>query len=248
MEALLEKNADKDVRDTTRQDVRTIHDRFAGTPRKADHMLQVIRLLWNYGKDKLDWKLGENPAAKIELYGTSRIFEPWPDWLTGLLPTAPPDVQTAAELMLGTGQRPSAAIAMRHDEFNGEWMLVLDEKSDEKLEVYCPPRLMAFVASLKKAGAHVLPKNLTQPKSYQTVEKQFRKWRATLGDRALPFTLHGLRKLAIVQLAEAGCTDAEIQAVTNQSAEMVAYYRKRASRRSMSKAAQGKRDQNRNET
>ena len=54
MDALLEKNADKDLRRTTRQHVRAIHDRLADTPRKADHMVQVIRLLWNYGKTKLD--------------------------------------------------------------------------------------------------------------------------------------------------------------------------------------------------
>jgi hypothetical protein len=248
MDAILEKNADKDVRETTRQHVRAIHDKLADTPRKADHMLQVIRLLWNYGKTKLDWELGDNPAAGIDLYGKVREFEPWPDWMLDTLSSAPRDVQIAAELILGTGQRPSAAFAMRHDDFNGEWMFVLDEKSDEKLEVYCPPRLMAFVASLKKSGAHVLPKNLTQPKSYQTVENQYRKWREGLGERARPYTLHGLRKLAVKQLAEAGCSDAEIQAVTNQSPEMVAYYRSKASRKRLSKAAQNRRDQNVNET
>jgi hypothetical protein len=50
-------------------------------------------------------------------------------------------------------------------------------------------------------------------------------------ERASPYVLHGLRKLAIVELAEAGACDAEIQAVTSQSAEMVAYYRKGASRK-----------------
>ena len=53
--------------------------------------------------------------------------------------------------------------------------------------------------------------------------------------------LHGLRKLAIVRLVEAGCSDAQIQAVTGQSAEMVAYYRKLASRKILSSEAQEKR-------
>lgn len=54
MESLLDKNAAKDVRKTTRQHVRAIHDKLAETPRKADHMVQVIRLLWNYARTKLD--------------------------------------------------------------------------------------------------------------------------------------------------------------------------------------------------
>ena len=125
---------------------------------------------------------------------------------------------------------------------------VLDEKSNKRLDVYCPDRLRLFVASIQKTGAHLLLKNLTQALGYSPVEKGFRAWRSTLGDEAKPFTLHGLRKLAIVQLAEAGCSDAEIQAVTNQSPTTVAYYRQEASRLKLSKTAQIRRDQNRNET
>lgn len=62
-----------------------------------------------------------------------------------------------------------------------------------------------------------------------------------MGENARPYVLHGLRKLAIIRLAETGCSDAEIQAVTNQSAEMVAYYRKKASRRKLSQAAHKRR-------
>ena len=70
----------------------------------------------------------------------------------------------------------------------------------------------------------------------------FRSWRSRLGDRAKPYSLHGLRKLAIIELAEAGASDAEIQAVTGQSAEMVAYDRAKANRKQLSKAAQTRRD------
>ena len=248
MDALLENNAGKDVCDTTRQHVRAIHAQQSETPRKADHRLQVTRLLWNYGKDELDWPLGDNPAANIHLYGTTREFEPWDDWLIAVLPKAPPDVQAAAELILGTGQRPNAALMMRHDDFDGEEMWVRDEKNDDRFKVACPDRLGLFVASLRKQGAFILAKNLTEPKGYSAVEKQFRKWRDSLGEEAKPFTLHGLRKLAIVQLAEAGCSDAEIQAVTNQSPEMIVKYRKRANRITLSKAAQDKRDRNKNGT
>jgi hypothetical protein len=45
-------------------------------------------------------------------------------------------------------------------------------------------------------------------------------------------------KLAFIQPAEAGASGAEIQAVTGKSARMVAYYRTRANKRALSKAAQ----------
>jgi len=245
MDFFLQKNANKDVRKTTRSGVRAIHEALSGTPRKADKIIGTIKMLWNYGADKRDWPLGPNPAANIDMFGKQREFLPWPEWLVDKLKDAPSEVRTAAELILGTGQRPSAAIKMRHDAFQGEFMQVMDEKRNEPFEIYCPERLRAFVSDLPKQGAFLLAKNLTEPVGYDAVEKRFRTWRNNLGDKAKPFTLHGLRKLAIIHMAEAGCTDAEIQAITNQSMEMVAYYRRLASRKTLSKNAA---ERNKNKT
>lgn len=238
----LEKNADKDVRDTTRKGVRAIHQALADTPRKADKLIGTMRMLWNYANDQQDWDLGPNPAQKITMYGKQREFMPWPDWMVGKLEDAPEPVRTTAELILGTGQRPGAAVIMRHDAFRGDVVQVTDQKGAEVFEIYCPTRLRSYIASLPVRGAHVLPKNLTEPMGYYVVERRFRVWRDTLGEKAKPYSLHGLRKLAIIQMAEAGCSDAEIQAVTNQSTETVAYYRRLASRKILSKNAANRAD------
>ncbi|MDB6177910.1 hypothetical protein PAF17_10400 [Paracoccus sp. Z330] len=235
MERILEKNADKSVRQMTRKALMDVHAKYADTPRKADWYIQVVRLLLNFAIRKLGWKI-ENVASGIDLYGKQREFEPWPAWMVKKLDTAPERVRSAAELILGTGQRPQAAILMRRDQFAGEWMTVTDEKSDEAYEVFCPTQLRAYIESLPVSGAYVIGKNLTQPVGYDIVEKAFRAWRKDLGERAAPYSLHGLRKLAIIRLAEAGCSDAQIQAITNQSAEMVAYYRRRANRKILSRA------------
>ncbi|MEO1952977.1 tyrosine-type recombinase/integrase [Thioclava sp.] len=236
LERILEKNADKDVRDMTKAHVRAMQQKLAETPRQADWFVQIIRILFNFAIKKLDWKL-TNPAEGLDLFGKQREFEPWPEWMVEKAADAPETVRTIVELILGTGQRPSAAIIMRRDQFHGETMTVTDEKGDEAFEVYCPDALRNYLATLPVRGQHILPRNLSQPIGYDAGEKAFRAWRATLGDRAKPYVLHGLRKLAIVRLAEAGCSDAQIQAITNQSPQMVAYYRKRASRKIMSKAA-----------
>jgi hypothetical protein len=242
MDAIMEKNGAKDMRRTTRQAVRAALDKLAETPRKAARYAQTVSLLWNYAARELDWPLGPNPAAGLGSHKPARAYEPWPDWMVKALDTAPATVQTAARLILGTGQRPNAAITMRRDAFHGDWMTVRDEKGDKDLEVYCPPALRAYVDALPVRGAFLLAKNLTQPLGYSAVEKAFRAWRETLGERAAPYSLHGLRKLAIMELAEAGASDAEIQAVTGQSAAMVAYYRQKASRKRLSRSAQERRD------
>ncbi|TNJ46817.1 tyrosine-type recombinase/integrase [Phaeobacter sp. B1627] len=134
-------------------------------------------------------------------------------------------------VMRGTGQRPGPAVAMRFDQFSDHYMKVTDEKGGQSFEIYGPEFLREYVSSLPKKGAHLMARNLTQPLGYDAVQKKFAAWRKNLGDEARAFTLHGLRKLAIIELAEAGATDAEIQAVTGQSAEMVAYYRKKPAER-----------------
>lgn len=243
MDRLMEKNGSKDMRRTTRQAVRAALGTLSDTPRKASRFAQTVSLLWNYASKELDWPLGENPARGLGQHKPQRTYEPWPDWMIKALDGAPATVQTAARLILGTGQRPNAAITMRRDQFDGEWMLVRDEKGDTEFEIYCPPSLRAYVDSLPVKGAHMLPKNLAHPLGYNAVEKAFRSWREGLGERAAQYSLHGLRKLAIVQLAEAGASDAEIQAVTGQSAEMIVYYRSKANRRKLSRAAQERRRQ-----
>lgn len=242
MDEIAEKNGAMALKDTTRQMIRQAHDARSDKPRQADKYIQVTSLLWNYAKNKRDWPIGDNPAQGIDLFGKQREFEPWPDWLVSKLPDAPLHVQIAANLILGTGQRPGAAIKMRHDDFDGDSMWVLDEKQDEKFLAFCPDELRDLVASIPKRGAHLLPVNLTNPLGYDAIEKKFRAWRNDIGDEAKKYSLHGLRKLAIIRLAEAGCSDAEIQAVTNQSAETVAYYRRKANRRRLSEAAQRRRD------
>lgn len=245
LDAILATSAKSPVRATTRAHVRTIHLKYAETPRKADWYIQVLSILFNFARHTLDWQVG-NPAEGVELYGPQREFEPWPDWMVERAAEAPEVVRSAVELILGTGQRPNAAVTMRRDQFRGDWMEVVDEKGGQRLEVYCPTSLRAFIEALPKRGAHVLAKNLTQPMGYSAVEKAFRAWRAGLGDEAKPYSLHGLRKLSIIRLAEAGCTDAQIQAITNQSPEMVAFYRKKANRKRLSKAGQMLREQNKN--
>ncbi len=77
--------------------------------------------------------------------------------------------------------------------------------------IYCPARLRTLVESLEEGPRHVLAKSEKAPRSYDAVEKSFRAWRDTLAeiaekhdDDARHYSLHGLRKRACVELAEAG--------------------------------------------
>ncbi len=158
----------------TRAAIRKKHIAMADRPRAADWMLQAVSILWNYAKDELDWPLGDNPAARLKKFGTQREYPTWPDWMLDALVNAPCTVRVAAELILGTGQRPSAAIAMPRSAFQGEWVMVTDEKGDESFPIYCPERLRDIVEGLAPGPRHVLSKTEALPLSYSAVEKFFR--------------------------------------------------------------------------
>ena len=66
-------------------------------------------------------------------------------------------------------------------------------------------------------------------------ENAFSLERKRLGIRKV---FHGLRKTAAVNLAEAGCSEREIMAITgHQTAQMVDHYVKAASQKNMAKTA-----------
>jgi len=58
--------------------------------------------------------------------------------------------------------------------------------------------------------------------------------------REAGLVFHGLRKSAAVKLAEAGCTDAEIAAITGQTRQMVEHYTKGVDQRRLTVEAMRK--------
>lgn len=105
------------------------------------------------------------------------------------------------------------------------------------------------LSATQKRGAYLFARNLTESVGYFAIAEETRKVRDTFEGKADSYSLHGLRKTAAVQLAEAGCSDAEIQFVTgHKSLAMVQHYRKRAAQKRLSKTAQIRREQNIDET
>lgn len=112
-------------------------------------------------------------------------------------------------------------------------------------------RLHGMWHSLPKAGRHIMARNLTQPLGKRAVQKAVEDVREAIGVLTGPdrLVIHGWRYTAARQLAEAGCSDAEIQAVTgHRTLAMVQKYRAQANQKRASKAAQSRREQNGGET
>lgn len=246
------KNGKLDVRNFRRKHAIATRDALQRTWSKANERIAVLSALCNHAVD-LEW-IERNPVVKIaKLQGGE--YEPWPENMLqsyerftdshdGL------DVaRTIYELAIGTGQRLGDCIAMKWSDFDGEFMRVVQEKTDTKLEVYVPARLKAYLLALPRSGDHILAKNLRRPLSKSQVQKAVDKVREPIGAKAQRLVIHGWRYTAAKELADAGVAIQDIQAVLgHKTLTMAQKYTSQRDQRVASKRAQTARERNEDRT
>lgn len=149
----------------------------------------------------------------------------------------PAYLRRAVVLGLYTGQRSGDCARMRWGDFDGEGIAVAQQKTGEKLWIPCHTALKAEIADWPREAMTILATTKGQPWTVpsfqQTMHREIKKIPEMAG-----LQFHGLRKSAATRLAEAGCTDHEISAVTgHQTLAMVQHYTKAANQRKMATAA-----------
>ena len=248
-----EKNGSKDVRSFRRKHALAARDALSGTWSKANERVAVLSILCKFAVD-LEW-IDRNPVVDIEKL-TGGEYAPWPDAKLKAFENycerhEETTARTIYELCIGTGQRIGDCAAMEWSDFDGEFMSVVQDKTKTKIDVFCPGRLRRYLDRLPRRGKHILAKNLSEHIGKRQVQKAIEAVREAIGvmegaDRLVP---HGWRYTAAVELAEAGCSDTEIQAVTgHKSVEMVRKYRAKANQKEASRRAQTRREQNKART
>jgi len=145
-------------------------------------------------------------------------------------------------LALYTGQRRGDLAAMTWHARRGGSIHVVQEKTGEALEIPEHSALAAELGAVERQSIMILH----QPSGRPFAPGVFGDWFArAIDDAGLPdeCVLHGLRKSAAAALAEAGCTDREIMAVTgHRTAAMVSHYVKSADQKRLAKSAMAKRE------
>lgn len=252
-EDIREKNGKLSVKNFKRSDAIAVQEAHQHTWSKANERLAVLSILCRHAKD-LGW-IAHNPVNEIpQLKGEE--YEAWPnDKLKAFEVYARKnDAKTALiayELALGTGQRLGDCIKMKWSDFDGEYINVIQQKTNTKIDIYCPNRLQAFLKSLPKVGIHIMAKNPKQPIGKRQVQKEIEKVRRAIGvmegkNRLVP---HGWRYTAAQELANAGVSVKDIQAVTgHKTLAMLEKYIRGAEQKTASKRAQQARERNKIKT
>jgi integrase len=147
----------------------------------------------------------------------------------------------AVVLAYYTGQRRGDLCRLRWRDYDGEFIHLVQEKTEREVQIPVLPALREELEAWKNGRRSMtILEFLGKPWTPEFLSKRLPAELVRLG--LPPLGLHGLRKLCAVCLAEAGCTPHEIAAITGHTTlAMIQHYTKGVSQRSLAEQATAKR-------
>ena len=217
--------------------------------RFANYIVQVLSVLFEQAID-MGW-ITHNPAKGVRLIRPEGDgpHRPWPvdriDAYTEAAEHGGP-ARTVMELCIGTGQRIGDVLTMRWDHLRDGGVEVKQSKTRTKLWIPFTPRLAEYLGALPRRGLTIVTGKDGRPLNYHQAAADIRRVRKAAQCEA--YTIHGWRYTAAAELAAAGCTDEEIQAITGHKARaMVVKYAGATRQEQRARIAQSRRVQGRTE-
>lgn len=221
-----------------RKDVIRAQSVNAERQRFANYIVQVLRILFEHAID-LGWRK-DNPAKGVSLLkSTGPKREAWPRPLVDAYRAAADGrALLVFELCIGTGQRIGDVLRMRWNDIEDGVVMVTQGKTGQRLAVPLTPRLAAVLDATPRIGLTICAWGPAgKPTRYHTAANLVLAVRRKIGAEA--YDIHGLRYTTAAELAEAGCSDELIMAVTgHRTMAMVAKYAGPARQKSRAKQAQ----------
>jgi integrase len=240
IERFLSEHGHRRVAEMRREDVKKIMGLKSATPGAANDLLKKIRILITFAIDA-GWR-ADDPTFRIKAF-PEHEFHTWTEdeiaqyerrWLIGSRQ------RTAFALHLYTGQRRSDVARMAWTDVAGNAISVVQAKTGARLTIPLHPQLSAALRAWPRKHLVILTTAFNRPFSNAGYGNMMADAIAAAGlpDRCV---LHGLRKAAARRMAEAGCTEKEIAAVTGHTTlKEVARYTRAADQRRLAAGAVAK--------
>lgn len=216
-----------------------LRDALGATPAAANGLVRNLSSVMSWAVPR-GWR-EFNPCSHLKMLKVGEGYSPW-SWeeIEHFRVNARPHMWHAAALALYTGQRQSDALNMEWSEIEGNLIGVVQQKTSKRLWIplhhdlkkvlEVVPRVVNAIASNSKGQAWTVDgfKTSWQAEMRRPVMAQLKRQRRVF---------HGLRKSAVVFLLEAGCSDAEVAAITGQSRQMVEHYARAVNQKRLAAAA-----------
>jgi integrase len=212
-----------------RKHVKGLRNKYAATPRTANYLVQVVRLLMTYAVDQEIRE--DNPASRPKMLKTGEGHLPWEEdeIATFRKRWAPVTVERVAfEMLLNLGQRGGDTIAMSRAHFRNSEASVKQEKTNARVWVPASDDLKAVLEPWLKTHDQLVLLVNGDGRPFKI--DHFRHTMRSAYNRAgLPnVTTHGLRYTAATVLSELNCDLETIASITgHETTEMVRKYVKK---------------------
>ncbi|RUM42980.1 MAG: hypothetical protein DSY80_06350 [Desulfocapsa sp.] len=212
------------VVDLRPRNVLELRDLYAETPAKSNYLIRSLSLLISWGIPRGYETV--NPCSDIPKFKVG-THVPWPaEAIKYFSRHARKEMWEAAALALYSGQRQGDVLKMQWKDIKDDLISVKQDKTKKLLVIPVHSELREVLDKVDRNSDYILTNSRKTPWSSgfkASWTKQMAQPEMTrLKEAGLVF--HGLRKSAVVILLEAGCTDAQVGAVTGQTRQMVEYY------------------------
>ncbi len=222
--------------------VRIRRDEMSDRPEAANGMVKALRQLYRFA---LRYDLNDdNPAQKVEyLKGNPDGFHSWTlDEIARFEEVHPVGTQARLALALAiyTGQRRSDLILFGRQHVRDGWLVFTQHKGRNRnpvrMEIPIIPELQRIIDQTPTGDLAFLVTAFNRPFTSNGFGNRFRKWCNEAGLKEC--SVHGLRKAAAARLAELGCTEQEIMAITgHRTSKEVTRYTRAASQKTRAESA-----------
>jgi integrase len=239
LERFREAHGDKRIATIERKHVQAMVDAKAATPSAARNFLAVVRSLMQFA-------IEAGIRADDPTIGVKRVkiksdgFITWEEHHIAAFEARHPIgtmPRLAFELALGTGQRRSDLVKLGRQHVRGDMIAVRQQKTSKPLMIPISNQLRAAIDAMPADRLTFITATRGEP----YLPTSFSNWfRDRCREAGLPigFSVHGLRKAVCRRLAEAGCTEKEIGAISgHKSLRMMQRYTEAADQEHLARAA-----------
>ena len=191
-------------------------DGFAETPRKADYAWSVLARILSFAKNRS--LISTNACEKGgRLYeGGDRADIVWSAAaLAKLIAVASTDVMDAVILALWTGQRQGDLLRLPWSAYDGRTIRLKQGKTGKRVAIPVGETLRVRLEGIPKRSTIILANSKGTPWTSDGFRSSF--WTACEKAGIEDLRFHDLRGTAVTRLAIAGCSVAEIAAITGHS-------------------------------
>lgn len=191
-----------------------LRDQRAEFPESANGLIKALRQVFAFGVEYEHCT--SNPAKDVEYINAGgEGFHAWTISEVELYEIAHPvgtKARLAMSVLLFTGQRRGDVITFGRQHLKNGWLQFTQQKTGKKMEIPVLFELQRIIDASPTGDLTWIVTDFEKPFSPAGFGNRFRKW---CDEANLPHcSAHGLRKAAAARMAEMGCTDHEIMAIT----------------------------------